>query len=224
MSVGDQQTESSSTRSQRTRWVLVAAAGGALAVLLLWSWFGDGPGGDEPAAVSVFMVPEFVPEGFELTFGAMADADRQQTGDPNEAAGIVLEYRPIGSLGAGDPHLLVFVRDQLANPEMATCEHEAGTAGGRIDPESCIEAAEQRLSALPGTRGFERTELRGLPAYIVRASGTTLYDFSVTVFEGVTVSSEVAGYHVDEADVLEVAYSLRTVETGDFIDYVSGDG
>ena len=51
-----------------------------------------------------------------------------------------------------------------------------------------------------------------------------LPDFSVTVFEGVTVSSEVAGYHVDEADVLEVAYSLRTVEPGDFIDYVSGDG
>ena len=95
---------------------------------------------------------------------------------------------------------------------------------GTDRPESCIEAAEQRLSALPGTRGFERTELRGLPAYIVRASGTTLYDFSVTVFEGVTVSSEVAGYHVDEADVLEVAYSLRTVEPGDFIDYVSGDG
>lgn len=221
MDIDDRDTRPLAAGSRRKLWISAVVAAAVLAVL--WALAGSSGEDSVQSEASIFMLPEYVPEGFELTFGAMADAARQQTSDPDAAAGILLEYRPIGSLGPGDPHLLVFVRDELADPESSTCAAEAAEAEDRIHLESCMDEAEERLAALPGTRGFERIEIRGRPAHVVRASGTTLYDFSVTVYEGGPISSEVAGYLIDEAEVLEVAHSLRPVDPADFLDRIARD-
>ena len=187
---------------------------------VLWALAGSSGEDSVQSEASIFM-PRIRPR---IRVDLRCDGRRRPPADIRpDAAGILLEYRPIGSLGPGDPHLLVFVRDELADPESSTCAAEAAEAEDRIHPESCMDEAEERLAALPGTRGFERIEIRGRPAHVVRASGTTLYDFSVTVYEGGPISSEVAGYLIDEAEVLEVAHSLRPVDPADFLDRIARD-
>src|SRR5690606_35479386 len=71
----------------------------ALVALPAWLRSGGGPT-DRPVAdtpgggsVDVFMLPEFVPDGFELVRASMFNVNQSWSGDAGDAAGIVLQYR-----------------------------------------------------------------------------------------------------------------------------------
>lgn len=242
---------------------LPSAAGlavGAAVVLLLVAipmWLGLGSGSDEapvaattiPDSVSgetVFMLPEFMLEGFRLYRASMIDVQQRTTNDPGQAAGMLLEFLPRGQAGRTpeQPWFQIRVMDRLAEMSallgqddprcvdddgtevecrleealQSACTGEAAIAEDRMDPEACMDETERLDSGLFGGTDveFERIAIRGLPAHVIRVEGSD-FDTAITTYEGGPVLSEVVGHGVAEAELRRVAEGLQPVGVDDFL-------